>query len=370
MSFGRAILLGITAKGDPNTCFSAYPLCPRDPDGLVDYLNNHNGGFFQFFSNQRPYAPSRPYGRIQNGVHRLTVSPGRLQDPPVQQSNRRPKQLQFPNVYPPPITQNINSFRDPDYFRKEKLSLLFPNNEQAQEFPDSNLYDNKVSANSAVTRFYFPENINNGGSHQYYVTEQSSNPAINSFYFPANLNKGQSVESNSYNKKQSLNSSGKTTFFPNNNEEIVDPNLYNHRGTGDTLYFPQNEYNLNSFRGQKQLQDSKKITSPMKFPEQNIGEFRFEDSKIDGNVFRRPLKSFSGTNKPSFSFGYGRNQLVNLSKDSGKEGDRDKREGTDDPSTRISSDNRPNDEDYEVIQDNEDTVKISTDGSDLYSSED
>ncbi|KAK3912462.1 Calponin-3 [Frankliniella fusca] len=48
--FGRAALLGYTAQGDPASCYSAYPACPRDPDRLVDYLNNYNGGFFRFFT--------------------------------------------------------------------------------------------------------------------------------------------------------------------------------------------------------------------------------------------------------------------------------------------------------------------------------
>ncbi|KAF4520006.1 hypothetical protein B566_EDAN007154 [Ephemera danica] len=32
----------------------SYPECPRDPDRLVDYLNNHNGGFFKLFNPQEP----------------------------------------------------------------------------------------------------------------------------------------------------------------------------------------------------------------------------------------------------------------------------------------------------------------------------
>ncbi|KAL1455631.1 hypothetical protein WDU94_009713 [Cyamophila willieti] len=55
--FGRAALLGYTTRGDPRQCLTAYPLCPRNPDQLVDYLNNHNGGFFRFFNQQLPHIP-------------------------------------------------------------------------------------------------------------------------------------------------------------------------------------------------------------------------------------------------------------------------------------------------------------------------
>ncbi|KAH9642605.1 hypothetical protein HF086_011198 [Spodoptera exigua] len=47
--FGRAAVTGMTAKGDPNVCHRTYPQCPTDPEKLVHYLNNHNGGFFRFF---------------------------------------------------------------------------------------------------------------------------------------------------------------------------------------------------------------------------------------------------------------------------------------------------------------------------------
>ncbi|XP_063383312.1 uncharacterized protein LOC134669589 [Cydia fagiglandana] len=48
--FGRAVFLGMTSKANPGTCRYAYPQCPNDPEQLVHYLNNHNGGFFRFFA--------------------------------------------------------------------------------------------------------------------------------------------------------------------------------------------------------------------------------------------------------------------------------------------------------------------------------
>jgi len=50
LSFARATALGYGSGGDPATCYRAFPRCPRNPDKLVHYLNNHNGGFFRFFS--------------------------------------------------------------------------------------------------------------------------------------------------------------------------------------------------------------------------------------------------------------------------------------------------------------------------------
>ncbi|XP_066158006.1 uncharacterized protein [Euwallacea fornicatus] len=49
LHFGKAALLGFAARGDTGSCRVAYPECPSDPEKLIKYLNNHNGGFFRFF---------------------------------------------------------------------------------------------------------------------------------------------------------------------------------------------------------------------------------------------------------------------------------------------------------------------------------
>lgn len=55
--FLRAAFLGYSSKGDTKACLNGYPLCPKDPDQLVNYLNNHNGGFFRFFNQQLQHQP-------------------------------------------------------------------------------------------------------------------------------------------------------------------------------------------------------------------------------------------------------------------------------------------------------------------------
>lgn len=49
LNFARAAVLGYSNK-NPAMCYRAFPRCPRNPDKLVHYLNNYNGGFFRFFS--------------------------------------------------------------------------------------------------------------------------------------------------------------------------------------------------------------------------------------------------------------------------------------------------------------------------------
>lgn len=49
ITYIEAALLGF-GNVNPSPCYDKFPNCPRNPDKLVHYLNNHNGGFFRFFS--------------------------------------------------------------------------------------------------------------------------------------------------------------------------------------------------------------------------------------------------------------------------------------------------------------------------------
>ncbi|KAJ8712002.1 hypothetical protein PYW08_008956 [Mythimna loreyi] len=66
--FGRAAVTGMTAKGNPSACYRAYPECPTDPEKLINYLNNHNGGFFRFFglpeTSQQPHNLEQFYNYL------------------------------------------------------------------------------------------------------------------------------------------------------------------------------------------------------------------------------------------------------------------------------------------------------------------
>lgn len=110
--FGRAALLGYNARGDPRSCTTAYPTCPRDPDQLINYLNNHNGGFFRFFNQQLPqYAP-------QYASHQQQQPP--YQQPPYQQPPyQRPPYGRPPAQQPlyqrPPYQQQQPSYPQEQY---------------------------------------------------------------------------------------------------------------------------------------------------------------------------------------------------------------------------------------------------------------
>lgn len=106
--FGRAVFLGVTSKGNTGTCRYAYPLCPTDPDKLVDYLNNHNGGFFRFFNGGPPPQYPNGFGQqnLQQFYNHLSNIPG---------SNGYPQDLNIQTGgYNPQINQQYYGLQPTD----------------------------------------------------------------------------------------------------------------------------------------------------------------------------------------------------------------------------------------------------------------
>lgn len=91
LSFARAAFLGYSSRGDTRACLNAYPTCPRDPDQLIDYLNNHNGGFFRFFNQQllqQPqYAPQ--YQQLVQKYHQQRDERPSYSNEPTRSSTSR-----------------------------------------------------------------------------------------------------------------------------------------------------------------------------------------------------------------------------------------------------------------------------------------
>ncbi|KAK0174096.1 hypothetical protein PV328_007209 [Microctonus aethiopoides] len=52
LNFGKPALMGYANRGNPEICFRQYSKCPQNPNEVVNYLNNHNGGFFRFFNSR------------------------------------------------------------------------------------------------------------------------------------------------------------------------------------------------------------------------------------------------------------------------------------------------------------------------------
>lgn len=125
LMLGRATLLGYNSRGDASSCTNAYPICPRNPDDLINYLNNYKGGFFRFF-NQQPPRPHQPPFPPQQ-------PPFPPQQPPFPpQRPLYPPQQQYAAQYPRPkeyfkYGARADRNNDPDDERSPRILTGSPN---------------------------------------------------------------------------------------------------------------------------------------------------------------------------------------------------------------------------------------------------
>lgn len=158
LHFGKAALLGVVSKGNTMSCKYAYPECPSDPDKLIKYLNNHNGGFFKFFqginSFQNPFAEKR----IQNKPAEFAYSPV--------------------NNYFKLSHSNQLIFPDQTY-RKEK-KLRFNDVKTANEIEELDIQ--QPLPNHVPSPNIFPDRTGTGELRLDYK-EQEKAPSYDSFYY-------------------------------------------------------------------------------------------------------------------------------------------------------------------------------------------
>ncbi|KAJ3623360.1 hypothetical protein MTP99_019591 [Tenebrio molitor] len=117
--FARAALLGYVSKGKSDSCVEAYPSCPRDPDKLVLYLNNYNGGFFRYFDGlgQR-FGPINQQQGLGNDV-----AQERIQNRPAQH---------LPNAFPESNDAFVFSSNEIDLNRSPKTLFAFPTRDESR----------------------------------------------------------------------------------------------------------------------------------------------------------------------------------------------------------------------------------------------
>lgn len=156
---GKAAVIGIVSRGNDKQCGASYPNCPNDPDELINYLNNYNGGFFRYFNGL--HAGRNPLQRAQE---RILTKP----------YNEYSEQIKFPvgintfayhpsvHVYKSPKTlvfsdyggeSNRGTFKGS---RRKRKGFLFPT-EKNNEF-----IFQKPLANYPVTPPLFPDRTGTG----------------------------------------------------------------------------------------------------------------------------------------------------------------------------------------------------------------
>ncbi|XP_075227248.1 uncharacterized protein LOC142327795 [Lycorma delicatula] len=282
--FGRAAVLGYTARGDPRACLVAYPTCPRDPDKLVDYLNNHNGGFFRFFNQQIPqYAPQYQY--YQNPSH-LGIPP--------QQYHHPQQYYQHPRPIPPPPPSPQRPYRRPppsyqQYYQQQGRIQNSPPGSEL-EYITSEGGTNKLVFSSSLdpAQYSFSNNndekqqeeqeqINRQNQYQRYSDNYNYNYFNNhKFVFPTSSSSLPSTLSSSTSSSQApsvipLPSSSQQSYSQDSTGS------YSNRDTrrGKTLSFPNEQ--------QSSIQNTKPLSSTMVFPDRTgTGDLRLDLDEYGG----------------------------------------------------------------------------------------
>lgn len=127
-----------------NSCGYAYPECPSDPNRLIQYLNNHNGGFFRFFNGIQPtssqeYAPQFPQYQSLNYQTPYPYSTGRAHaEDRIQNKQSRYISHNYVNQgHRVGFPRDENSSNDYQDTIRQPKRLNFPNGNQVPlKFPE------------------------------------------------------------------------------------------------------------------------------------------------------------------------------------------------------------------------------------------
>ncbi|CAK9826169.1 hypothetical protein ANTRET_LOCUS4058 [Anthophora retusa] len=141
LNFGRAMILGYSNRGNSETCYEAFPKCPKDMNGLIYYLNNYNGGFFRLF-NKYQKGQYRKYSEISGqrvGDHpkiaiRERIISGNFREYPQNEPVR--SQIYFP------IVKHQEYSKKQEFPKYDKLrtvnEIIFPNQKEFNIEPTTN----------------------------------------------------------------------------------------------------------------------------------------------------------------------------------------------------------------------------------------
>ncbi|XP_059053074.1 uncharacterized protein LOC131847510 [Achroia grisella] len=223
--FGRAVLLGMTSKGNTGTCRYAYSQCPTDPEQLVHYLNNHNGGFFRFFN--APQVPNPQVGQqnVEQFYNQLSVPQNYgLYTPNLNSAQNYG--LYQPVVNPGYADQNYGLYQPshiPPYQGRYKDEIFDDNETPKWLFPDNN----KVNINMNYVRdgkaLKFPDedtNVKHDNENDYNTDDRKGK----GFNFPDQLTNVKYVD---YNAFPPINHINNNNANYQNTHVLSDPNYYN-----------------------------------------------------------------------------------------------------------------------------------------------
>ncbi|KOB79147.1 Uncharacterized protein OBRU01_00984, partial [Operophtera brumata] len=259
--FGRAVFLGMTSRGNTGTCRYAYPQCPTDPEQLIHYLNNHNGGFFRFFNAPLPNQNLEQfYNQLgQNGQNLEQFYDHLGQNGQYGQLDSNQYGQQSFGQYQQDVQQGPGSY---GLYQNQALSQQgygLQNYHIGNQIPGLHGYGNQNYGSNYGYNTYGSNNVRYKDAYAKIEKriqnkpikddvderfEDENNDANTKWQFPeeTNLNDGQ----NSYDYSEK---DGEVLKFPEesqNNEDKRDS-----KRKGKSILFPENQYNQNAYSNKK-----------------------------------------------------------------------------------------------------------------------
>ncbi|XP_020280252.1 uncharacterized protein LOC109852987 [Pseudomyrmex gracilis] len=194
LSFARAAALGYSSHGNPTVCYRAFPRCPRNPDKLVHYLNNHNGGFFQFFNRHGHGSYSQSLYTVRDNLKFLRERRQKALPPGIagaEADRTGTGKLKFDvSVLTARQDYEKSFFPKENTLESSERQMVFPHHEESNDYPSENripkslsdLRDSDAKTFSQKSPRFFPEESKDDNVHVLRFTSELS--TSRNFRFP------------------------------------------------------------------------------------------------------------------------------------------------------------------------------------------
>lgn len=252
----------MTSRGNTGTCRYAYPECPTDPEQLIHYLNNHNGGFFRFFNAPLPSQNLEQFHQLGQNGQNLEQFYDHLG------LNGQYGQLQFGQDFNGQQNVGINQQNlqqgPGSYGLYQNLALNqqgygLQNNHIGNQNPDLHGYGNQNYGSNYDYNTYGSNNVrykdgnakiekriqNKPGKDDVLDSLQEENDNVNTkWLFPGetNSNDNQNIYDDNETDKDALK-------FPEESENQEDKRDFKRKSK--SILFPENQYNQNAYSNKK-----------------------------------------------------------------------------------------------------------------------
>lgn len=305
--FGRAVFLGMTSKGNTGTCRYAYSQCPTDPEQLIHYLNNHNGGFFRFFN--APQLSNQNVEQFYNQLGNQGYGIYQPQQSLIEQGYGYPNQNYGQNLYASPelhkpfgVYNKLNSYSDRnyayDYNYSSRNQIRFKDSDariekRIQNKPAGNVADYEIDSyenDNIKSKWQFPKDQAADVNNKYFDVRHSE-----TLRFP------EEIQSYDNQKEKEKKRKAKQVYFPDKNDENYYNNkhnifLNNNRYKTTTYSYNYGQNNQNYYTDRPTYENNNNYRPPVKYQNYNYNTNN-ENKEIQNHYYNNKQNIYNNNHK-------------------------------------------------------------------------